>query len=276
MDLGLKDRSALITGGSRGIGKAIAISLAKEGCNIAVAARGRSDLETTCDLIRELDVQCVPIQADMTVPDDISKMVEGTISELQGIDLLVANAGGQKRPNFEDSTDEDWQFTLDINLMHAIRSIRKSIPYMKRSDCASIVIISSVAGYKVQVPTQYGVAKAAEIYLAAGLARELAQFNIRVNAVAPGSIEFEGGSWGKRQKSDPRSMDQFRNSQFPFKRLGTPEEVADVVTFLCSEKASWISGTTVTVDGGQMNPGLWSPQDLPGPFQNAVPSNPPN
>jgi len=276
MDLVLKGRGALITGGSRGIGRAIAISLAQEGCNIAIAARGRSDLDTTCALIKELGVQCIPIQADVTIPDDISHMVETTVSQLKQIDFLVANAGGQTRPNFEDSTDEDWQFTLDINLMHAIRSIRNSVPFMKQSDCASIVIISSVAGYKVQVPTQYGVAKAAEIYLAAGLARELAQFNIRVNAVAPGSIEFEGGSWGKRQKSDPSSMDHFRESQFPFKRLGTPEEVADVVTFLCSQKASWISGTTVTVDGGQMNPGLWSPEDMPAPSQNAVPRKPTN
>ena len=136
---------------------------------------------------------------------------------------------------------------------------------MRDSGGGSVVIVSSISGIWESVPAQYGVAKAAEIFLARCLSLELAQYNIRVNCVAPGSIMFEGGGWWQRTLDIPEVMDEFARSQFPYKRLGTAREVADAVTFLCSPRSSWIVGTTLSVDGAQQGAGLWSVAEMPGP-----------
>ena len=127
------------------------------------------------------------------------------------------------------------------------------------------MVVSSVTGMTPSVPAQYGVAKAAEMYLATALAMELGQHDIRINAIAPGSILFDGGGWAKRLVEQPEAMERFKNDQFPFKRLGKPEEIGDVIAFLASARASWITGTSISVDGAQVNPGLFGPADLPGP-----------
>ena len=200
MDLELKGKGALVTGGSRGLGRASALALANEGCNVAIAARTRETLELTAAEIAALGVKSAAIVADVTDPADVRRMVDEAASSLGRLDVVVANAGGSRRGGLLEATDEDWQFTLDINLMHAVRTIRASVPHFRRSGGGSVVIISSVSGFKAAVPAQYGVAKAAEVFLAEALSLELAQFNIRVNCVAPGSILFEGGGWERRVK----------------------------------------------------------------------------
>ncbi|MCY3802419.1 MAG: SDR family NAD(P)-dependent oxidoreductase [Chloroflexi bacterium] len=265
MDLGFSGKAALITGGSRGLGRATALTLADEGCDIAIAARTPETLEAAAAEIADKNVRAHAIQADVTVPEDIVRMVESVKQTFGRLDALVANAGGTQGGALLEATDADWQATLDINLMHAVRTVRAAVPIMRASGGGSVVIISSISGITASVPAQYGVAKAAEIFLARCLSLELAQYNIRVNCVAPGSIMFEGGGWGRRAVEMPEVMREFANSQFPYKRLGKAREVADAVTFLCSPRSSWIVGTTLAVDGAQQGAGLWSVSEMPGP-----------
>ncbi|HJO06157.1 MAG TPA: SDR family oxidoreductase [Chloroflexota bacterium] len=265
MDLELNGKKALITGGSRGLGRAAALALAGEGCDIAIVARTQETLDQTAAELRETGVRVLPIKADVTDPDDIRRMVAEGSAGLGGLDILIANAGGQAGGELLESSDADWQFTLDINLLHAVRSIRAITPFFKDRGGGSIVVVSSVTGAVPSVPAQYGVAKAAELYLASALAMELAQFNVRINAIAPGSIMFEGGGWARRLEEQPEAMADFADRQFPFKRLGRADEIGDVIAFLVSARASWITGATIPVDGAQVNPGLFSPADLPGP-----------
>ena len=265
MDLDLLGKAALVTGGSRGLGRAAALTLAAEGCNVAIAARTPETLEATAAEISDKNVTAHTIQADMTAADDIVRMVKSVEQTFGRLDALVANVGGSRGGGLLESTDADWQATLDVNLMHAVRSIRAAVPLMQDSGGGSVVIVSSISGIWESVPAQYGVAKAAEIFLARCLSLELAQYNIRVNCVAPGSIMFEGGGWWQRTLDIPEVMDEFARSQFPYKRLGTAREVADAVTFLCSPRSSWIVGTTLSVDGAQQGAGLWSVAEMPGP-----------
>ncbi|MDE2936842.1 MAG: SDR family NAD(P)-dependent oxidoreductase [Chloroflexota bacterium] len=265
MDLGLRGKSALITGGSRGLGRAMALALAAEGCDVAIAARTASTLESTAAELDELGVRSLSLECDVTDRAQVEAAVSAAAEGFGRLDIVIANAGGQLRPGLLDSDDEDWQFTLDINLLHAVRLIRAAVPHLRRQGEAAALITASITGARVQVPAQYGAAKAAQIYLATALARELAQYDIRVNAISPGSIEFEGGSWGRRREQAPEVMAEFAESQFPFKRLGRPEEIGEVAAFLCSPRASWITGQSIVVDGGQMNAGLWSPAALTGP-----------
>ena len=265
MDLGLGGKAALITGGSRGLGRAMAGALAAEGCNVAIAARTAATLESAESELAALGVATLSLECDVTDRSQVEAAVAAAAAEFGRLDIVIANAGGQLRPGLLDSSDEDWQFTLDINLMHAVRLIRAAVPHLRRQGEAAALITASITGARVQVPAQYGAAKAAQIYLAASLARELAQFDIRVNAISPGSIEFEGGSWGRRRRETPGVMADFAEHQFPFKRLGRPEEIGEVAAFLCSPRASWLTGQSIVVDGGQMNAGLWTAADLPGP-----------
>ena len=265
MDLELGGKAALITGGSRGLGRAMARSLAAEGVSVAVAARTPETLEATIAELHGSGARALAIPCDVTDTSQVESAVNAAAEEFGRLDIVVANAGGQQRPGLLESSDADWQFTLDINLLHAVRLIRAAVPHLRQQGQAAALITASITGARVQVPAQYGAAKAAQIYLAAALARELAQFDIRVNAIAPGSIEFEGGGWGRRREQIPQVMAEFTDSQFPFKRLGRPEEIGEVAAFLCSPRASWITGQSIVVDGGQMNAGLWTAGDLPGP-----------
>ena len=265
MDLDLSGKAALVTGGSRGLGRAAALTLAAEGCDVAIAARTPDTLKATGAEISDKNVRAHAIEADVTVPEDIVGMVESVKQAFGRLDALVVNAGGSQGGGLLEATDADWRATLDINLMHAVRSIRAAVPLMRDSGGGSVVIVSSISGIRESVPAQYGVAKSAQIFLAGSLSLELAQYNIRVNCVAPGSIMFEGGGWAQRAVDVPDVMDEFATSQFPHKRLGTAREVADAVTFLCSPRSSWIVGTTLSVDGAQQRPGLWSVAEMPGP-----------
>ena len=255
MDLGLADKVALVTGGSRGIGRAIGLTLADEGCKVAICARGEEQLAQALAEIRARGVEAIAAVADVRSPQQIEAVVDRCVAELGGVDVLINNVGGSAGgASLLDSTDEDWAETFDLNLFHAVRATRAVLPSMRENGGGSVVIVSSISGWKPGPKSQYGSAKAAEIFLASALALELAEYNVRVNAIAPGSIFFPGGGWQTFEEEHPEAFTHFEERELPAGRLGAPEEVADVVAFLVSQRANWINGAMIPVDGAQGRP----------------------
>jgi NAD(P)-dependent dehydrogenase (short-subunit alcohol dehydrogenase family) len=218
---------------------------------VGICARNTQDLDRVVQEIREHGVKACGVVADVGRDGDIELFVEEAAAELGRVDLLVANAGPHTGSRLVNSTPDDWRNAFELHVIHAARAIRACVPHMKRAGAGAVVIIASISGWKPAPRPQYGAAKAAEIYLAMELGRELAPEGIRVNAVSPGSILFPGGGWDSLRERDPERVERFVERDFPLGRLGTPEEVADVVTFLLSDRASWISGTQICVDGAQ-------------------------
>lgn len=254
MDLGLDGKVALVTGGSRGIGRAIALRLAAEGADVAICGRNCETLEATLTALRTTAVRAHSVVADVTCPGEVERFVDESAAALGGVDLLVANVGGSSGKGLLASTPEDWMRTFDLNLFHAVRAIRAAVPHMERRGAGSAVTISSISGWKPAPSAQYGAAKAGEIFLAGSLAWELAPLRIRVNTVSPGSIMFAEGGWDRFRTQQPDRFAAFEQREFPWGRLGTPEEVANVVAFVLSDRASWINGANIAVDGAQGRP----------------------
>jgi 3-oxoacyl-[acyl-carrier protein] reductase len=255
MDLDLRGSRALITGGSRGIGYAVAEALAAEGAAVGLVARGADGLAAAAGRLARHGVPVATAAADVTDTASLDRAVADIAAELGGLDLLVANAGGTVGGgNLTNSAPGDFTATFELNAGHAAELIRSGLSHLRTAGGGSVVIISSITGMRPAPRTAYAVAKAAEIHLAATAAAELAAWNIRVNAVSPGSILFPGGSWEAFSRSNPEAFADFESTQFPHGRLGRLEEVADVVTFLLSRRASWITGANIAVDGGQGYP----------------------
>ena len=258
MDLGITGKVGLITGGSRGIGRAIALRLASEGCHVAICGRTAETLERTAHELRARGephgVRVHLVVTDVTAPGEVERFVEESAAALDGVDLLVANVGGSTGGALVESTPEDWQRTFDLNVFHAVRSIRAAVPHMRRRGGGSAVIISSISGWKPAPRAQYGAAKASEIFLAGALAWELGPDRIRVNTVSPGSIVFPGGGWERFRTQQPERFAEFVRREFPWERLGTAEEIADAVAFVLSERATWINGANIPIDGAQGRP----------------------
>ena len=255
MDLGLRGRRALITGGSRGIGFAVAEALVAEGAAVGLVARDAAGLAAAAERLGSRGVLVATAVADVTDTPQLRRAVDDIATALGGLDHLVANAGGTVgRGNLTSAGDDDFTATFALNAGHAAELIRAGLTHLRAAGGGSVVIISSITGIRPAPRTAYAAAKAAEIHLAATAAQELAPAGIRVNAVSPGSIMFPGGGWDSFQREQPEDFAAFLASQFPFGRLGRPEEVADVVSFLLSARASWITGANIAVDGGQIYP----------------------
>jgi len=255
MDLGLHGRRALITGGSRGIGFAVAEALAAEGAAVGLLARDAAGLAAAAERLGPRGVPVATAVADVTDTPQLKRAVDDIATALGGLDHLVANAGGTVgRGNLTSAGDDDFTATFALNAGHAAELIRAGLTHLRAAGGGSVVIISSVTGMRPAPRTAYAAAKAAEIHLAATAAQELAPAGIRVNAVSPGSIMFPDGGWDTFQQENPEDFAVFLATQFPFGRLGTLPEVADVVTFLLSARASWITGANIAVDGGQIYP----------------------
>jgi NAD(P)-dependent dehydrogenase (short-subunit alcohol dehydrogenase family) len=254
MDLGLRGQRVLITGGSRGIGLAVARAVAAEGAALGLIARGEDSLRAARQDLARAGVPVATVAADVTSTPGLERATGEIAAQLGGLDHLVANVGGTVGGNLADSAPGDLTATFALNAGHAAELIRAGLPHLRAAGGGSCVIISSITGMRPGPRTNYAVAKAAEIHLAATAAEELASASIRVNAVSPGSILFPGGGWEQFSRENPDDFAEFVRTQFPHGRLGRPEEVGDVVAFLLSARASWITGANIVVDGAQRYP----------------------
>jgi 3-oxoacyl-[acyl-carrier protein] reductase len=253
MDLGLAGRVALVTAASKGMGKASAMGLAAEGARVVMCARTESDLKTAAEEIRaKTRAEVLAVPADVTKKDDVTALVDRAVKTFGHVDILVANAGGPPRGYFEDMTDEQWQGAFDVSLLSVVRLVRGVLPSMKARRWGRILTIQSVS-VKQPIPelllsnaVRPGVAGMMKT-----LAGQLGKDGITVNTVCPGKImtdRFLGG-----QKISGLSREDYLAravEDVPVRRIGTPEEFANVIVFLASERASYVTGVAVQVDGG--------------------------
>ncbi len=251
MDLGLKGKVALVTGASRGIGNRIALALAAEGANLCICGRTEETLAAAADEIRQTGVEVEAFVGDVTETPAADAFVAAAKARFgEQIHVLVNNVGGSVWTPFAEISDEEWLKVFDLSFFSAVRVSRAAFSALAAGQ-GSIVNVSSIFGRENGGPISYNAAKAAMISMTSNLAIEATKSGIRVNSVAPGSIIFPGGSWERRQQADPEAMAKFVEDNIPGGRFGTPEEVASVVTFLASPKASWVLGACLNVDGGQ-------------------------
>jgi 3-oxoacyl-[acyl-carrier protein] reductase len=272
MELGLTDRVALVTGASRGIGKGIALALARAGCRVAVCARGVQELRTAAEEIEHVareaaaargdaagpsgalaEPRVLPVPLDVTRRDAAQRFVAEVTAAFGAPEIVVNNVGGNRRKPFDETTDEDWDALLELNLLSGVRLARAALPGMKARRRGAILFIASIWGREAGLPDMslYTATKAAEIAAAKMMAVDLAPYGIRVNSIAPGSIRFPGGGWDRRMREDPDGITAFVGQNMPLDRFGTVEEVADMALFLLSDRASLVTGACIPVDGAQ-------------------------
>jgi len=254
MDLGLDGVRVVVTGGSRGIGLGIAQALAREGAALGLIARDPAGLARAAATLREHDGAVATAAVDVTDFVALAGAVDDLAEELGGLDRVVANAGGTVGGNLLDSNPEDFVATYALNAGHAAALMKASVPHLRQAVGAAAVFVASVTGLRPAPRSAYAAAKAGQIHLASTLAQELAPLGIRVNAISPGSIMFDGGSWDRFKRDNPEDFDRFVRTEFPAGRLGHVQEIADVVAFLLSERSAWVTGANIVVDGGQRSP----------------------
>jgi NAD(P)-dependent dehydrogenase (short-subunit alcohol dehydrogenase family) len=245
MDLGLKGKNVLVTGGSKGIGLAIAELFADEGANVAICARNAEGVDKVVKALAAKKVKAWGKGIDVADPDALKQWVEGAAAELGGIDAIVCNVSALA----VGDTPETWEKSFRTDMMHTVNSVAAALPYLERSKAASVTIISSVSGFEVDFAAgSYGAFKAALIHYAKGLSNQLIAKGIRVNSVSPGNTYFEGGIWQNIEQGVP---DLFKTAMSlnPTGRMGTAQEVAAGVVFVASPVASRISGTNLIIDG---------------------------
>ena len=245
MDLGLNGKNAVVTGGSKGIGRAVAHCFAAEGANVAICARNVVEVTSAVTELKAFGVKACGAGIDVADENALKSWIASSAAEMGGIDTLVCNVSALAVGN----SAETWEKSFRTDMMHTVNAVEAALPFLEKSSCASIVIISSVSGFEVDFAAgSYGAMKAALIHYAKGLSRQLVAKGIRVNCVSPGNTYFDGGIWQNIEKNVP---DLFATTLQvnPTGKFGTPAEVANGVVFLCSPVASRISGTNLVIDG---------------------------
>ncbi len=259
MDLGVNGRVAMVTGASKGMGKASAMALAEEGCKVAICARNQSDLDEAVKEVQGFGGDAIGVCADVTIEEDLERFYQETVAELGAVDIVVNAVGGAAAGTVDTMSDEDWQLNFDRNLFPGIRLIRLALPGMKERRWGRIVNIGSVTGREFGPDFEmtrdslmgYMSAKAALIAMSKHMAIQLAPHSILVNMVAPGIVTYPGGRrdlWSKTQS--PEAMEEFYSRHLPMGRFGWPEPVGALVAFLCSEKPGFLTGACINFDGG--------------------------
>jgi 3-oxoacyl-[acyl-carrier protein] reductase len=248
MKIDLAGKRAVVAGGSRGIGRAIALALAGAGAGVSICARGAERLTATREEIARHGGTAHSAVCDLADEVAVPRYIEEAAAALGGIDILVNNASG-----FGASDDETgWAVSVSVDLMATVRAIRAALPHLEKSGSGAILNISSISGLRATPRTPpYAAIKAAVVNYTMTEAAALARKGIRVNCIAPGSIEFPGGTWERARLNNPDLYGRILRS-IPFGRLGKPEEVAQVALFLCSPLAGWVTGQAIAVDGGQV------------------------
>ena len=245
MDISFTGKNVIVTGASRGIGRSIALGFADCGANVSICARGAEALQRTEAELKAKGKKVHAAACDLADAAAVTKYVKDAAAALGGIDVLVNNASG-----FGSRDDEEgWRVSIDVDLMASVRASNAALPFLERAG-GSIIHISSISGLRTSVRTPpYGAVKAALIQYTRNQAARFAK-KIRVNCIAPGSVEFPGGLWDKAKTGSPALYKSVFDG-IPWGRMGRPEEIASVALFLASDLASWVTGQTITVDGGQ-------------------------
>jgi 3-oxoacyl-[acyl-carrier protein] reductase len=253
MDLSLKGRVAMITGGSRGLGFQIASTLAREGCKISICGRDERRVQERVAEFSTQGFQAWGTGADVTKEEETAKFYEETVAELGHPDILVNNVGGRRGSiNFEDTTMEQFRAGLEVNLVSAVRLSAMVLPHMKGQRWGRIINIASIYGREHGGSIDYMTGKAGLIAFSKHLALQMAPHRVLVNCVAPGSIDFPGSTWDRFQRTEtPDVVSEFINRNLPMGRFGWPEPIGELVAFLASNRADLITGACINVDGGQ-------------------------
>jgi 3-oxoacyl-[acyl-carrier protein] reductase len=253
MDLGIKGRNAIVTGGSRGLGLQCALSLAREGVNVAICGRTKATLDSAVLHLKSFDVKAVGVQADASDIHALPAMHQAIVEQLGHADILVNNVGGSLyRAGIEGTSLDGYKETFDLNLYNSFELMRLVLPHMKEQKWGRIINIASIFGRELGGNIGYMSAKAALIAATKHAAIELAKTGVLINSIAPGSISHPGGSWERFQNDNPQEVvDEFIDRNLPMGRFGWPEPVGDTAAFLASERANLITGACIVVDGGQ-------------------------
>lgn len=245
MDLGLKGKRAVVTGGTRGIGRAIADTFAAEGAHVSVCSRGAAGVEETVAALKQRGVKAHGKAFDARDGAALKGFVTESAQALGGLDILVHNVSG-----WGGTDEEAWRTTFEVDMLGAVRCVEAAVPAMKQAGGGAMIFISTTAALEYFLGARsYNAVKAGLIVYAKSLARDLAGSGIRVNTVSPGPVLHKDGPWDKRQKSDPEFFKKIQ-SEIPLGRYGKPEDVANGVVFLCSPAAAFTTGTNMVVDGG--------------------------
>ncbi len=249
MKLDFTGKKVVVCGGSRGIGRSIALAFAENGASVSICARNKESLDhAAADLAKATKATIHHLPCDLANGPAVTHYVKAAALALGGIDVLVNNASGFGRTDDE----EGWKLSLDVDVMASVRASLAAVPFLEQSGRGSIIHISSISGLMPSLRTPpYGAVKALLIQYTKTQALALAKKGVRVNCIAPGSIEFEGGVWDLAKQHNRKLYDGILAS-IPHGRLGKPEEIANVAAFLASDLASWVTGQTIVVDGGQM------------------------